>query len=112
MEIIFPVVLEEEEIVEFLNSEVGDVPKSLTMVAPTKCRVTFESKKAAQKAVGLKERRLEGGKKIRATIFESRATLWDAISFITEKLEAEERKAMKMRNPHTKENQEYRRQRG
>ena len=71
--------------------------------------MTFESKKAAEKAVGLNERRLEGGKKIRATLVESRATLWDAIRFITEKLEAEERKAMKMGHPHPKENQEYRR---
>ena len=103
VEIIFPMVLEEEDVVDFLNGEVGDVPKSLLKLTPTTYRVTFDAKKTAEKAVGLNERRLEGtAQKIRATILQSRANLLDAINFITENLEAEERKAMKMGNPTKK----------
>ena len=100
----------EEDVVDFFNGEVGDVPKILLKLTPTTYCATFDAKKTAEKAVGLNERRLEGtGKKIRATLVESRANLWDAISFITEKLEAEERKAMKMGNSHQKEHHECRR---
>ena len=60
VEIIFPMVLEEEDVVDFLNGEVGDVPKSLLKLIPTTYRATFDAKKTAEKAVGLNERRLEG----------------------------------------------------
>jgi hypothetical protein len=97
-------------VVEFLDHEVGEVPKTLSTLGPSKFRVTFDDKKLAEKAVGLNERRVEGtNKKIRATLVESRVSLWEAISYITEKLEADDRKSMKMGNPPAKESHEYRR---
>jgi len=76
VEISFPMQMEEEDVVEFLDHEVGEVPKTLSTLGPSKFRVTFDDKKLAEKAVGLNERRVEGtNKKIRATLVESRVSL-------------------------------------
>jgi hypothetical protein len=96
--------------VEFLAHEVGETPKTLNMQGPSRCRVTFQDKKVAERVVGLNERRVEegSGKKIRATLVETRVNLWEAMNFVTEKLEEDERKSLKL-GPQKEQQQEYRR---
>jgi hypothetical protein len=110
VEVQFPFPMTEEDIVEFLAHEVGETPKTLNMQGPSRCRVTFQDKKVAERVVGLNERRVEegSGKKIRATLVETRVNLWEAMNFVTEKLEEDERKSLKL-GPQKEQQQEYRR---
>ena len=101
VELTFPTPMSREEILGFLQEYVGASPKSLTTLSPTKCKVTYEDKRHAGKVVALNERKVEGsqGRKIRASAVEARVTLWEAINFIQEKLEAEDRKQLKRGYP-------------
>ena len=52
VEIIFPLALEEVEIVDFLNSEVGDVPKKSHYGSPNKVSCDFRIKEGGRKGSG------------------------------------------------------------
>jgi hypothetical protein len=101
VEVLFPMGISRDEVMEFLVESVGGPPKTLVMEGTSKCKVTYDDKKLAEKVVCLNERRLEGmgGRKIRAAAVEARMTLDDAISHISQKLEDEERKFMKLGHP-------------
>ena len=70
-------------------------------MTPTKCKVTYDDKRKAEKVLGLNERKLDGSgcRKIRACAVEARVTLWEAINHIQDKLESEERKQLKKNWP-------------
>ena len=101
VEILFPMAISREDVLEFLVEAIGGPPKMLIMEGNSKCRVVYDDKKLAEKVVCLNERRLEGmgGRKIRAAAVEARMTLQDAINHISQKLEDEERKIMKLGHP-------------
>jgi hypothetical protein len=109
VELTFPMPLSREEILGFLHDQVGASPKNLVILGPTKCKVTYEDKRHAEKVVALNERRIEGsgGRKIRAAAVEARVTLWEAINYIQEKLETEDRKQLKKSYPVEQQRRTY-----